>query len=236
MRENTEGLYASSSGGINVRGEVVTDTLVITSRGARRICATAFDLAARRQGRPSDGKSTVTCVDKANVLASYAFFRSAFDEVAASYSDIGAGHQYVDAMTAVQVLRPEQLDVVVTENMFGDIISDLGAATVGGLGLAPSADIGDRHGMFQPAHGSAPDIAGRGVANPLATVLSGAMMLDWLGHRHRDPAMVGAAADIERAVKAMLASGQGLPADLGGSSSTFEVGKLLQHELNTAES
>jgi 3-isopropylmalate dehydrogenase len=232
VRENTEGLYASSNGGTNVRDEVATDSIVITAAGTRRICETAFELAESRRGRPSDGGRMVTCVDKANVLSSYAFFRSSFDKVAARYKHVFADYRYVDAMTAVQVLRPDELDVVVTENMFGDIISDLGAATVGGLGMAPSADVGGRHGLFQPAHGSAPDIAGRNVANPLAAVLSGAMMLDWLGRRNQDPALLDAAGDIQRAVSRVLAAGQVFPADIGGSSSTSEVGAAVLRELS----
>jgi 3-isopropylmalate dehydrogenase len=123
----------------------------------------------------------VTLVDKANVLKSYAFFRALFDEVAADYPDIQAEHAYVDAMTMYLVQRPAHYDVIVAENMFGDIISDLAAATVGGLGMAPSGDIGDHHALFQPSHGTAPDIAGKGIANPLALLHSAGMMLDHVG-------------------------------------------------------
>jgi 3-isopropylmalate dehydrogenase len=231
VRENTEGLYASSSGGTCVRGEVATDVIVVTANGTRRVCEVAFDLAQRRAGRPSDGQRSVCCVDKANVLSSYAFFRSVFDQVAAQHSGIDTRHVYVDAMTAAQVLHPADFDVVVAENMFGDIISDLGAATVGGLGLAPSADVGDQHGLFQPSHGSAPDIAGRDEANPLAAVLSAAMMADWLGRRHRDEQALGVASDIDTAVAALLAEHRVLPRDLGGSASTTEVAEALVNAM-----
>ncbi|MEO3750980.1 isocitrate/isopropylmalate dehydrogenase family protein [Streptomyces sp. B6B3] len=227
VRENVEGLYASRTGGTNVRGEVATDTIVITANGTRKVCEIAFDLAARRTGRPQDGRRVVTCVDKANVLSSYAFFRSVFDEVADAHDDIGRDHVYVDAMTAFQVQRPETFDVVVAENMFGDIISDLAAATVGGLGLAASADVGYRHGMFQPAHGSAPDIAGRDVANPTAMVLSTAMMLDWLGRRHDDQAALDAAAMIDAAALRVLERGETVTADLGGSASCSAMGEAI---------
>ncbi|WBB54655.1 isocitrate/isopropylmalate dehydrogenase family protein [Verrucosispora sp. WMMD573] len=227
VRENVEGLYASRTGGCNVREEVATDTIVITATGTRKVTEQAFRLAAKRSGRPCDGQSMVTCVDKANVLSSYAFFRRVFDQVAARHPDVATDHVYVDAMTAYQVQQPDLFDVVVAENMFGDIISDLAAATVGGLGLAASADVGDRHGLFQPAHGSAPTIAGRGVANPLATVLSAAMMLDWLGDRHADPAAAEVATVIESAVGDVLAAGQVLTPDIGGTAGTVEVGEAI---------
>jgi 3-isopropylmalate dehydrogenase len=172
-------------------------------------------------------------VDKSNVLRSYAFFRRVFDDTAAAYPEIGRDYSYVDAMTAYQVLRPWDFDVVVAENMFGDIISDLSAATVGGLGMAPSADVGDDHGLFQPAHGSAPDIAGRNRANPAATILSAAMMLSWLGERHRDAAAAEAAAAVEAAVAAALADGTALTADLGGGAGTREAGDAVIARLRS---
>ena len=125
----------------------------------------------------------VTCVDKANVFRSLAFFREVFFDVAKSYPDIGSDAVYVDAMSLYMVQNPWDFDVLVMENQFGDILSDLGAGLVGGLGLGPSAEIGDEHGLFQPSHGTAPQIAGKNIANPLATILSAAMMLDWLGDR-----------------------------------------------------
>ena len=123
---------------------------------------------------------------------------------------------YVDAAALYLVQRPATFDVLVAENMFGDILSDLGAGTVGGLGLSPSADIGDRHGLFQPAHGSAPDIAEKGIANPIATILSAVMLLDWLGRRNADQAALRAARWVEDAVAAALSNGSALTPDLGG--------------------
>ena len=145
----------------------------VTRSKTERIVRAAFQAAARRKRR-------VTLVDKANVLPAMAFFREVFDGIAEEHSDIETERVYVDAAALYLVQQPERFDVMVTENMFGDILSDLAAGIVGGMGLAPSADIGDRHAVFQPAHGSAPDIAGQGIANPLATILSAAMMLDWL--------------------------------------------------------
>jgi 3-isopropylmalate dehydrogenase len=227
VRENVEGLYASRTGGTNVRGEVATDTIVITANGTRKVSEIAFGLARKRKGRPLDGRRMVTCVDKANVLSSYAFFRSVFDQVADAHGDIERDHVYVDAMTAFQVQRPDHYDVVVAENMFGDIISDLAAATVGGLGLAASADVGYEHGMFQPAHGSAPDIAGKDLANPTAMVLSTGMMLDWLGERHDDKSAVEAAAKIDAATLRVLADGNAVTADLGGTASCSQMGDAI---------
>jgi 3-isopropylmalate dehydrogenase len=232
VRENVEGLYASTGGGVNVRGEVATDTLVVTKEGTRRVTEAGLRLVRRRNGRPSDGRHFLTCVDKANVLSSYAFFRDVFDRTVADHPDIGTDHHYIDAMCAMQVLHPDRFDVVVAENMFGDIISDLGAATVGGLGLAPSGDIGDRHGLFQPAHGSAPDIAGRGIANPVAMILSAAMMLDWLAGIHDDSAAATLATVIDTAVTRVLARGDVLTPDLGGTTSTTRFGAAVRQALH----
>jgi 3-isopropylmalate dehydrogenase len=223
LRENLEGLFASFGGGCTVGDEAATDTVVVTRRGTQRIVDFAFRLASRRRGRPLDGRKTVTCVDKANVFRSYAFFRKVFFEVAAGYPQIAAEAVYVDAMSLFLVQNPSAYDVLVTENMFGDILSDLGAAIVGGLGMAPSAEIGDNHALFQPSHGSAPQLAGRDVANPLAMILSAAMMLDWLAERRSDAASASAAEGIHRAVEHVLAEGRHLPADLGGASGTQQV-------------
>jgi 3-isopropylmalate dehydrogenase len=184
-------------------------------------------LAQQRDGRPTDGKSLVTCVDKSNVLRSYAFFRRIFDEVADGYPDVRRDYAYVDAMAAYLVLCPYNYDVIVTENMFGDILSDLSGATVGGLGMAPSGDIGDRYGLFQPAHGTAPSIAGKNMANPVAMVLSASMMLDWLGTKNSDYRALEAAHRIEEATSRLLAEGECVTADLGGSSRTSEVGDSI---------
>jgi 3-isopropylmalate dehydrogenase len=163
VRESTEGLFASRKLSRREGSDAVFDTLQVTRTITERLFDFAFRLAQQRR---STGPRRVTCVDKANVLPSMAFFRSIFFEVAARYPDVTAEAMYVDA-TALRLVRsPWDFDVLVTENMFGDILSDLGAALMGGMGMAPSADIGDRHAVFQPCHGTAPDIAGRGIANP----------------------------------------------------------------------
>ena len=231
LRENTEGLYASRGGGIDLRGEVATDTLVMTRKGVERIARFAFELARRRTGAPADGRRRVTVCDKANILKSYAFFRAVCDEVAAGYPDVELDHAYADAITVHLLKKPGFYDVIVTENMFGDILSDLGAGTVGGLGIAASAELGDGHGLFQGAHGSAPDIAGQDLASPLATILSGALMLRWLGERHGDADLAREAGRVEAAVEAVLARGETVPRDLGGSASCTALTEAVLRAL-----
>jgi 3-isopropylmalate dehydrogenase len=173
----------------------------------------------------------VTCVDKANVFVSMAFFRKIFDERAAAFPDIEAQHHYIDATALDLVRRPWDFDVIVTENMFGDILSDQAAGLVGGMGMAPSADVGDRHGLFQPCHGSAPDIAGQGKANPAASILSAALMLDWLAERHGQAELAAAARRIEQAVDAVFASGRLVPCEFGGRDGTAAIAAAVAGEL-----
>jgi 3-isopropylmalate dehydrogenase len=232
IRENLEGLFASFGGGSVVDDTVATDTIVVTREGTMKVCDYAFRLARRRQGRPCDGRRQVTCVDKANVFRSFAFFRKVFFEVAARYPDIDADAVYVDAMSLYMVQNPWDFDVLVMENQFGDILSDLGAGIVGGLGLGPSAEVGEDHGLFQPSHGSAPTIAGQNIANPIATILSGAMMLDWLGDRRSDDTCLSAAARVERAVSTVLAEGTARTRDMGGNTSTTEFAKIVVQHLD----
>ena len=225
VRESTEGLFASRGKGVVEEDRIARDTMVITRETCERLFDASFRLARRRRARGGRGK--VTCVDKSNVFASMAFFRKVFDERAARYPDIEAAHHYVDAAALDLVRRPWEFDVMVTENMFGDILSDLTAAMVGGMGMAPSADIGDGHAVFQPAHGSAPDIAGRGIANPLAAIQSAAMMLDWLGERHGVEACADSGRRIDTAVAAVLAAGSPRTADLGGADGTEAVTRAV---------
>ena len=225
LREQTEGLFASLNSGIVLHDQVAADTLVMTRRGIERICEYAFHLSEQRS------KRRVTCVDKANIFKSFAFFRKIFDEVAARHPDVASNHAYIDAQALYLVQKPQTLDVLVTENMFGDILSDLAAGLIGGMGMAPSGDIGDRHAVFQPAHGTAPDIAGKGIANPIAAILSAAMMLDWLGRRHTNADLRKGAALIERAVADVLGEGKTLPVDQGGSATTQAVGEAIVAQL-----
>ncbi|MBM3856219.1 MAG: isocitrate/isopropylmalate dehydrogenase family protein [Verrucomicrobia bacterium] len=220
VRENCEGLFSERLTPRTGGRDFETDTMKITRRGAERICRAAFALARRR-------RKHCTLVDKANVLPSMAFFRRVFDEVAREFPDVQTDRVYVDAMALYLVQRPDRFDVMVTENMFGDILSDLAAGLIGGMGMAPSADIGDRHAVFQPSHGTAPTIAGQGIANPIATILSVAMMLEWLGA----PAAVRGARLIEDAVARVLADPAHRTADLGGSLSTVQMGNLVCQAL-----
>jgi len=181
LRENCEGLYLSRGVGITT-AQAATDTLLMTARGCERISRYAFHLARdKKRGAPEDGKKRVTLVDKSNVLRSFAFFRKIFLEIAAEFPDVAAESLYIDAASAELVTRPEHFQIIVTENMFGDILSDLGGATIGGLGMCPGANFGEKLSYFEPIHGSAPDIAGRNLANPTSQILAAAMMLKHLG-------------------------------------------------------
>lgn len=225
IRESTEGLFSSRGIGTVDGDREARDTMVITRGVSERLFDFAFALARRRKARRGHGR--VTCVDKANVFKSFAFFRKVFDERAALNPDIGADRAYVDATALNMVRRPWDLDVLVTENMFGDILSDLGAGLMGGMGMAPSADIGDRNAVFQPCHGSAPDIAGQGKANPTAMFLSGAMMLEWLGDKHDIKAMTEAGTAIRRAVERAFADGTLRPFEIGGDAGTATLSKAI---------
>ena len=233
VRESTEGLFAARTESRREGDEAVLDTMRITRRGSERLFESAFALARRR--RRSERAARVTCVDKANVLPSMAFFRRLFLECAARHPDIAADCMYVDAAALRLVQSPWDLDVLVTENMFGDILSDLGAGLMGGMGMAPSADVGDTHAVFQPCHGTAPDIAGRGRANPTAMFLSAAMMLDWLGDRHSVPACQRAARAIEHAVRRAFASGTLVPVEHGGGAGTAEIAESVRREVAALE-
>jgi 3-isopropylmalate dehydrogenase len=230
LREQSEGLFASQTGGIVLRDELATDTMVMTRRGVERICDFGFRLAQDRSRPAPEAVRSVTCVDKANIFKSFAFFRKVFDEVSGRYPHVGRHHTYIDAQALYLVQAPQRFDVLVAENLLGDILSDLAAGLIGGMGMAPSGDIGDRHAVFQPAHGTAPDIAGKGIANPIAAILSAAMMLDWLGRRRGHTARA-ASASIEQAVTEVLGEGRALPVDLGGAATTAEVGDAIARQV-----
>src|SRR6476619_3523444 len=190
IRESTEGLFASMGKGVVTQDEA-RETLVITRKTSQRLFDFSLRLAERRKKHDKPG--LLTCADKANAFKAYAYFRSIFDERAKNFPGVKINHVYVDACAALMVRKPWDFDVMVMENIFGDILSDLAAGLIGGLGIAPSADIGDNHAVFQPCHGTAPDIMGQGKANPTAMILSAAMMLDWLADRHDHPPAAAAA-------------------------------------------
>ncbi len=218
VRESTEGLFSTRLRPRVAGADEVRDEMLVTRKGSERLFRFSFELARTRRKK-------LTLIDKANVLPAMAFFREIFDEVAKEYPDVETERLYVDAMALYLVQRPQSFDVMVTENMFGDILSDLAAATVGGMGMAPSADIGDAQAVFQPAHGSAPDIAGQGKANPVATILSVAMMLEWFGEEE----CLAGAARIRKAVETVLSDPANATADLGGTLSTQAMtAKILE--------
>jgi tartrate dehydrogenase/decarboxylase/D-malate dehydrogenase len=225
VRENTEGEYAQVGGFLYQYQpeEVAIQTSVFTRRGVERIVRYAFELARKR-----NRKKRVASITKSNAQGfSMVLWDRAFREVASEYPDIETESLLVDAAAMNFIRRPESFDVVVGSNLFGDILSDISAILVGSMGLAASANIDPQRrfpSMFEPVHGSAPDIAGKGVVNPLATILSGGMMLDHLG-------MSAAAGEVENAVAAVLAEGKVRTPDLGGASSTEEVGAAVLEKL-----
>ena len=242
IRESTEGLFASMGKGVVTQDEA-RETLVITRKTCERLFDFSFRLAARRKARGLRGQ--LTCVDKANVFKAFAFFRKIFDERAARFPEVDGTHIYIDACSAALVRKPWDFDVLVTENMFGDILSDLAAAVTGGLGLAPSASLSDvgpgifepvhgsapgTHAVFQPCHGTAPDIMGTGRANPAAMILSAAMMLDWLAERHDHKAAAEAARRIEQAVDRAFAAGL-KPCEMGGRDGTQAIARAVMAAL-----
>ncbi len=222
IRESTEGLFYSLKERVDTGGAYAEDKLRITRSGAERIIRSGFQHAMARRRH-------LTLVDKANVLPSMAFFRAVFDQIALEFPEVRTDRIYVDAATLYLVQRPEAFDVMVTENMFGDILSDLAAGLVGGMGLAPSADIGENYAVFQPAHGSAPDIAGQGIANPVATILSVAMMLDWFASRAAAAAAAFAtgAEMIRAAIRDVFSDPTARTRDLGHDLTTRQMTGLI---------
>jgi 3-isopropylmalate dehydrogenase len=227
IRESTEGLFASMGKGITTHDEA-RETLVVTRKTTERLFDFSLKLTERRKKRGKPGR--LTLVDKANVFKAFNWQRKIFAEREAKFPDVKTDLLYVDACAAMMVKRPWDFDVMVMENMFGDILSDLAAGLVGGLGIAPSADIGDKHAVFQPCHGTAPDIMGHGKANPTAMILSAAMMLDWLADKHEHPPAAEAAIRIERAVDAAYASGI-KPMEYGGKDGTTAITAAVMKAL-----
>lgn len=227
IRENTEDAYTGETE--SIEGGKVTP-IRITRRATERVVRFAFDLARRR-----NKLKKVTCVEKSNIVGAHRFFREVFREVGQSeFPDITLDYAYVDAFCQWQIRNPEWYDVVVAPNLAGDIISDNGATTAGGLGLAVGGNIGDEHAMFEPIHGSAPKHAGKDKANPLAAILSMQMMLAWLGNRHEDDRLLRAADKVESAVAKLLEEGKTLTYDLvgeGKAARCSEVGAAVEEKL-----
>ena len=219
VRENTEGAYIGEGQNVSADGETATLTQRVTRKGSERIVRYAFDLARRL------GRKKVTVVHKANILKSTSgLFLKVAREVAALYPDIQCNEMIVDNTCMQLVMRPEQFDVIVTTNLFGDIISDLCAGLVGGLGLAPGANIGADAAIFEAVHGSAPDIAGKGIANPVALLLGAIQMLEHLGK-------VEEARRLRAAIIATMTAKDSLTPDLGGSGTTMTFAKAIASRL-----
>ena len=230
-RENTEGFYADRNMFQGTAEFMPTEGVAlsvrkITVQGSRRIAESAFDLAGRRRNK-------VTVVHKANVLkVSDGLFRDTVREVAKSHPEVELDEVLIDAMAALLVRTPEAFDVVLTTNMFGDILSDEAAELSGGLGLGGSLNAGDDHAIAQAAHGSAPDIAGQGIANPTALMVSVAMLLEWLGAGHGLDDLSAAAAAFNAAVDAVLADPANHTPDLGGSAKTADIGRAVADAIS----
>jgi 3-isopropylmalate dehydrogenase len=217
FRENTEGLYLGRG---RENGTEYVAEEVNTRAGVERIIRAAFEWAR------AQGKTRVTVSDKSNAVPAHRIWQEQFKTVSSAFPGITAEHRYVDALAMELVREPERFQVIVTNNLFGDILSDLGAGLVGGLGLAASANLHPgRPGLFEPVHGSAPNIAGRGIANPMAAVLTGALMFEQLGH-------ADAARDLERAVKETIAAGVRTP-DIGGKATTQDVARAIAERVSS---
>ena len=224
LRECTEGLFYTAA--VHNRNKIannneVEDIMRITRNTTTRLHNFAFKLAEKRKQKGKLGK--VTCVDKANVFKSQALFRKIFNEIKDDFPNIEADTCYVDAMALNLIRQPWEYDVMVMENIFGDILSDLGGGLVGGMGMASCGEIGDNHGLFQPAHGSAPDIMGKNKANPLATILSGSLMLEYLADKKNCPQANEAALIIENAIEEGFNKNLLRPFEFGGDMSTTEI-------------
>ena len=245
VRENTEGLYHAllRRSGLAARGDERDDPLVIDSfpglegevgwdvrpisrKGSERVVRYSFELAKRRQARLGSTQK-VTCVDKSNVTRGCRLFREVFREVSSEFEGVETNEAFIDAFTMWLVRNPEDLDVVVLPNMFGDIATDLASVLQGGMGMAASANIGDNHMLFEPVHGSSPKYAGQNKVNPIASISSVQLMFDSLGLRHDDEKATMCADVLERAISEHMSEGGPVTYDLGGKASTTEVGKAI---------
>jgi len=224
VRENTEDVYR----GIEYETEEGAFCIrVITKKNSERIAKKAFETARRR-----NGKKRVTAIHKANVMKkTCGLFARTCRQVAKDYPDIKFDELYVDAASMRLIKEPETFDVFVTPNMFGDILSDEAAQLIGGLGMAPGANIGDDFALFEPIHGSAPNRAGKQTANPCSMILSAKMMLDWLGEKYDDKECLKAAEAIENAVATTLRKSKDVIPDLGGKAKTIEMAKAMAKEI-----
>jgi 3-isopropylmalate dehydrogenase len=231
LREVTEGMQSSDTivagaGEFRPNDEISIGTRVVTRKGANRVAREAFEIARTRQRRK------VASIHKEPVYRLVCgMFAEECRKVAKEFPDCTLEEVLVDGFAMKLVMNPQPYDVVVTTNQFGDILTDEGAGIVGGLGLAPGLCVGERQAMAQATHGSAPDIAGKGIANPYALIMSGKMLLEWLGRKRGEPQAVAAAALIDRAVDRVIADARMLTADLGGTATTAQMGDAIAAAL-----
>ena len=224
VRENTEGEYSSVGGTMfpDTDRETVIQETVMTRTGVDRVLKYAFDLAQRR-----DAKHLTSATKSNGIAITMPYWDSRVEAMAENYPEISVDKYHIDILTAQFVMHPDRFDVVVASNLFGDILSDLGPACTGTIGIAPSGNInptGEFPSLFEPVHGSAPDIAGQGIANPIGQIWAGAMMLDHLGEREAADAVIAA-------FESVLAEGQGLTPDMGGTATTSELGAAIAARL-----
>ena len=242
VRENTEHCLAEAThfGGIKdisgyfMRGGEINfsaDVFIQTVEGCERVIRYAFNLSRRRRGAPMDGKRRVTCTCKWGLLRGDTLFKRTFDKIAPDYPDVEADSIWIDGWTYRAVMKPEFYDVIVTPNQYGDIISDMAGALQGSLGLAPALNAGDKHAFAEATHGSAPDIAGKNIANPISLILAVGMLLEWIGEKNGDERLISAARGIDSAVDAVLSEGKIRTLDLGGSSRTEQVGNAIAEKI-----
>ena len=225
IRENTEDLYAGIGGILapGGRGVVATDTRIITRNASERVIRLAFEMAMKRNGAPKDGKRRVTAIVKNNVLDGCRFFASIYEEIAADYPDVEQDIAIVDAFTQWLIGQPEYYDVLVTTNMFGDIVTDLASVLQGGMGMAVGCNVGDKHAMFEPIHGSAPKHAGKDKVNPMAMILSTGEALRWLGDKKGDDRLTKGGDAVENAVRVVCKKGETLTYDLVGNDNAAKM-------------
>ncbi|MGE0872305.1 MAG: isocitrate/isopropylmalate dehydrogenase family protein [Kofleriaceae bacterium] len=229
IRENTEGLY---SGIAERTADRATDLRVITRRASERVIRKAFEVSRQRaRGAPGDHKRRVTCIVKHNVLTGCRLFLDVFRDVATQFPDVEPDVAIVDSFAMFVLTQPERYDVCVTTNMFGDILTDLASVLQGGMGMAVGCNVGDDHAMFEPIHGSAPPLAGKDRANPMAMMLATAEAMAWLARRFDDERLRRAHAAVEAAVAAQVARGDLLTADLGGTAGQRAVAAAIRDEV-----
>ena len=233
VRENTEDAYSGRTDELRgAQGELLgkSTPIEITRLATERVCRYAYELARKRKAQGKPGK--LTCVVKSNIIGAHRYFEEVYRELGrTSYPDIQQDVAMFDAFCMWQMRNPEWYDVVVAPNLVGDVISDNGSTAQGGMGLAAGGNIGDRHAMFEPIHGSAPKYAGQDKVNPIASILCAAMMCEWLGDKHADPRLGRMQASIEAAVARVLREGKRLTYDLGGTARCSEVGEAVREAV-----